>query len=488
MSADGTWTLEVTNSDTSAAATLDTWALSLPPAITVTPVSPQTVTVRGVQETVASTFLIGFPQQQLSGTYTIQFGPDIQDQFGDQTDVGLSAGLNVLRGVDQNGPTTTVVYQAADGPKTIVPSTQFDQATNQPIPGTSSSSIVVPDSFIIAGDTTAAGQSVMQVQLNITYPNDPDLTVTLAHYSPSGTFLGQVTLLSNVGQGTQTANFNNTVLDDNAATPIQNGAAPFFATFDPQESLATVFAPTTGGQQGMDVQGTWTLTVSNSGTGASSTGSINGWSLTFEKPEPTSGLGVLGTGPTSHLPAVEPGPVEFPVEPVLDARRRRLQHLRERPGQRDRRGSPSDPTGNTVYVGGASGGVWKTSNFLTTAAGGPTWMPLTNFGPNAALNVSDIKVFSRNSNPNDSIIIVGTGGDSSGQQSTAAPGVGFLISNDGGTTWNVYDSTVNVSGSYTQTAAAATSCRSTPRPATAPSSATSSTRSPSIPSSPPAGR
>ena len=27
---------------------------------------------------------------------------------------------------------------------------------------------------------------------------------------------------------------------------------------------------------------------------------------------------------------------------------------------------PSDPSGNTVFVGGASGGVWKTTNFLTT--------------------------------------------------------------------------------------------------------------------------
>ena len=50
-------------------------------------------------------------------------------------------------------------------------------------------------------------------------------------------------LFSNVGQGTNTANFTNTVFDDNAATPIQEGSAPFFATYDPQQSLATVFAP-----------------------------------------------------------------------------------------------------------------------------------------------------------------------------------------------------------------------------------------------------
>ena len=67
-------------------------------------------------------------------------------------------------------------------------------------------------------------------------------------------------LFSGVGSGTNTANFNNTVFDDNAATPIQEGSAPFFAIYNPQESLATVFAPTDG-QQGMNVQGTWTLVI-----------------------------------------------------------------------------------------------------------------------------------------------------------------------------------------------------------------------------------
>ena len=166
----------------------------------------------------------------------------------------------MLRGVDQNGPTTTVRYTASDLPVTIPPSTSTN-TTGQPIPGSVSSSIVVPDSFIIEGDKTAAGQSVMQVQLNLTYANDPDLTATLYHYSPTGTLLGEVVLFSNVGTGTTTANFSNTVFDDNAATPIQHGSAPFSAIYDPQESLATVFAPTANGQQGMNVQGTWTLVV-----------------------------------------------------------------------------------------------------------------------------------------------------------------------------------------------------------------------------------
>ena len=49
-------------------------------------VNPSSVTVNGVSETVATEFSILFPQQEVSGTYTIQLGPDILDQFGDGQD------------------------------------------------------------------------------------------------------------------------------------------------------------------------------------------------------------------------------------------------------------------------------------------------------------------------------------------------------------------------------------------------------------------
>src|SRR4029077_2365189 len=99
-------------------------------------------------------------------------------------------------------------------------------------------------------------------------------------------------------------------------------------------------------------------------------------------------------------------------------------------------------SGNTVYAAGASGGIWKTSNFLTTSAAGPTWIPLTDFGPTSGVNIGGIAIFPRNNNPNQSIIIAATG-----EGDTGTPGVGFLISQDGGATWNVYDSTNNVDSS-----------------------------------------
>src|SRR5204863_6274375 len=99
---------------------------------------------------------------------------------------------------------------------------------------------------------------------------------------------------------------------------------------------------------------------------------------------------------------------------------------------------PSDPSGNTVYVAGASGGVWKTTNFLTTAPTGPTYVPLTDFGPTFGINIGGIAVFGRNNDPNQSIVFAATGEGDTGSQ-----GVGFLRSMDGGATWTLLDSTDN---------------------------------------------
>ena len=110
-SVDGRLDAQLVNSQTGATGTLDSWSLNITPVITVTPVSPSSG--------LATTFTIGFPQQQLSGTYTIQLGPGILDQFGQAPDVNQNAGLDVLRGQSQNGPTTTVQYTAADLPKAI---------------------------------------------------------------------------------------------------------------------------------------------------------------------------------------------------------------------------------------------------------------------------------------------------------------------------------------------------------------------------------
>ena len=82
---------------------------------------------------------------------------------------------------------------------------------------------------------------------------------------------------------------------------------------------------------------------------------------------------------------------------------------------------PTDATGNTVYVGGAAGGVWKTTD------GGTTWKSLTDAQPSLA--VGSIAI-----DPNNHLTIyVGTGEDNF--NGDAFYGAGILKSTDGGNTW-----------------------------------------------------
>ena len=113
-----------------------------------------------------------------------------------------------------------------------------------------------------------------------------------------------------------------------------------------------------------------------------------------------------------------------------------------------RAGSPAWPstpptpraTRSTPPVPAAASGRRPTSSRPATQ--GPTWIPLTDFGPTSGVNIGGIAVFPRNNDPNQSIIIAATG-----EGDTGTPGVGFLISEDGGATWNLADSTDNVDAS-----------------------------------------
>ena len=384
----GTWTLEVVDSSTGNVGTIDSWSLAA---------SPQGLGY-------ARTFRVEFPRQQLSGTYTLTLGPDILSRNGDPIDANLNAGVDLLRGVAPSGPTVPVTYNS-----TNVPVTTLDLKTVV-------STLVVPDDFLIAGLT---------LTLNITHPNVSDLEATLI--APDGT---RIKLFTNVGNTGTKANFTNTVFDDAAGTPIQFGGPPFFGRFNPQQPLSQLV--------GRNASGTWTLELKDDVNGNS--GSLTGWGLTFQKPVPNSGIGepvadrsavsfrIFTMDPTNTLASS----VWTPVGPASI----------NNGGGSGRIGGlavdPSDPSGNTMYVAGASGGVWKTTNFLTTDPDGPTYIPLTDFGPTFGLNVGSISVFGRNNDPNQSIVFVATG-----EGDTGSTGVGFLRSMDGGATWQLLDSLVN---------------------------------------------
>ena len=134
-----------------------------------------------------------------------------------------------------------VSYDSTDVPKQI-----RDRSTV-------SSTITVPDSFTIRD---------LDVQLNLTHTFNADLTAYLV--GPDGT---RVQLFAKVGGGGD--NFTGTIFDDEAATPITGGLAPFSDRFRPQASL-TAF-------DGKSADGVWTLEITDDAR--KDTGTLNSWSL-----------------------------------------------------------------------------------------------------------------------------------------------------------------------------------------------------------------
>jgi subtilisin-like proprotein convertase family protein len=353
----------------------------------------------------------------LNGTYTLTLGSQIRSKNGNLLDTNLNVGLDMLRGTPSAGT------QPESFSSTNVPMPIGGGAAGQ----VTTSTLNVTDNFVVQG---------LSVTLNITYPNDPDLQAVLV--APNGS---QITLFSKVGSTAPgRANFINTVFDDTTfpVTPISQGAPPFTGRFNPQEPLADLgFGKLLSG-------GTWKLQITDLATGR--TGMITSWSLTFLKPIPLTGLGELvadqatvsfriftmdPANPLSSNTWTSVGPASIATSsttPNEDAGR--IGGLAM---------DPSDPSGNTVYIAGASGGVWKTTNFLTSNPNGPTYIPLTNFGPTFSMNIGSIAVFGRNNDPNQSIVFAATGEGDIGSR-----GVGFLRSMDGGATWTLLDSTTNV--------------------------------------------
>ena len=99
---------------------------------------------------------------------------------------------------------------------------------------------------------------------------------------------------------------------------------------------------------------------------------------------------------------------------------------------------PADASANTVYVGGAYGGVWKSSNARAPVPASVVWTPLTD--AEATLAVGAIAVQPQPANPDatKSVILVGTGEANSSTDSYY--GLGILRSPDAGATWTLIPS------------------------------------------------
>ncbi|MCY2951172.1 MAG: proprotein convertase P-domain-containing protein [Planctomycetota bacterium] len=386
------------------------------------------------------TYRIGFPVQELSGTYavtlasTIASKPTAQAPAGEQLDTNLNAGVAMLRGevpmVTADPVRTPVVFPSANVPLEIGSLTT---------PGT-----VVESQIVIPSDQGFPIQYA-QVQLDITYANDPDLEAVLI--APDGAI---ISLFWGVGTGINTADFDQTsFVDELNVTPIANGAAPFRGTFSPRPNpllpqpltLNYLYSPSDPTKR-KNSAGIWRLQVKSNAAGM--TGMLNSWSLTFDKPLPSTGLGEHVSDQASVSARIF---TQDPTNPLSHNVWTSVGPASNNDGQNSGRISglaidPSDPSGNTVYVGGASGGIWKTTNFMTSNVLGPTWVPLTDFGPVFSMNIGSIAIFGRNNDPNQSVLFAGTG-----EGDTGTTGVGFLRSMDAGVSWELLDSTVNFDAS-----------------------------------------
>ena len=101
---------------------------------------------------------------------------------------------------------------------------------------------------------------------------------------------------------------------------------------------------------------------------------------------------------------------------------------------------PADSTGNTVYLGGAYGGIWRSLNATSGSYGnasGVTWTPLTDDQPTLAVGAIALQPGNITGSLSN-LILVGTGEANSSGDSYY--GLGFLRSTDHGSTWSLITS------------------------------------------------
>ena len=177
------------------------------------------------------------------------YGRVVEDVDGNGTiepgEQGIANQL-VFDDVDGDGLRDVVSFVAASG-VVAAPIRDFATAT---------SAIVV----------TGPAQTIvdLNVSVAITHTWVGDLRLELV--APDGSVIPLSDRRGGAGR-----NFTGTVFDDEAATPIASGVAPFTGSFRPDGSLARV--------DGLDCVGTWTLRVADGAFG--DVGTLDSWSLGF---------------------------------------------------------------------------------------------------------------------------------------------------------------------------------------------------------------
>lgn len=168
------------------------------------------------------------------------------------------------------------------------------------ITGTAGLDIPTGAPAVTSGVTTATGTGAgfagvitdVDVHLGLTHTFDADLDISLT--SPGGT-----TINLSSDNGSSAPNYFVTEFDDQAATSIVAGAAPFTGSFIPEQALATF--------NGGDANGTWTLTIVDDASG--DVGVLEQWSICVSDVVPAN---VDGDPANSLTDCDDNDPLAFP--------------------------------------------------------------------------------------------------------------------------------------------------------------------------------
>ncbi|HTW58599.1 MAG TPA: hypothetical protein VMD99_10730 [Terriglobales bacterium] len=137
-----------------------------------------------------------------------------------------------------------------------------------------------------------------------------------------------------------------------------------------------------------------------------------------------------GSPPPSSLPWAPLGPLPL----ASDATGNGTQNYNQVSGRATAVAiDPADPSGNTVYIGGAQGGIWKSTNAANSTANNVTWNAIAD--DQATLSIGALVIQPGNSNPANTLILAATGEANNSADSYF--GLGILRSADAGGTWTL---------------------------------------------------
>lgn len=191
---------------------------------------------------------------------------------------------NRTREAGENAQTGWTVYLDTNNNGSLDGGSGNRAATNPEVPKPIADLSTVTSQIVVTG--LSGNITDLNVTLSLTHTYDSDLIITLI--APGGQ---RVELASYVGSNGD--NFTNTIFDQQAATSITSGSAPFTGTFRPEGSLSSL--------NNTAANGTWRLEIVDDAGGDS--GTLTAWSLQFTTGEPSTVTPASGTYLFSNLAA-----------------------------------------------------------------------------------------------------------------------------------------------------------------------------------------